>query len=254
MPVYKATGLVLHRLNLGETDKILTLYTRENGKLSAVAKGARRATSRLSGATELFTLSRLLLATGKSLDIITQCEIQESFPALRDDLALLARATYFCELLDRLTLERDATASEELLDLTVSALYLLQRATTYPDSIVHSYELHLLSALGYAPVLDRCVRCGNPLERRQVGFSPSLGGTLCSADRYRTDDAIPLSPEAVAILQTLLSAEPETLLTLHPAPKIAAEIDKALRWYIRYRVERDLKSADFLDQLRAAKE
>src|SRR5581483_4451126 len=108
MPVYKATGLVLHRLNLGETDKILTLYTREHGKLSAVVKGARRPTSRLSGATELFTLSRLLLATGKSLDIVTQCEIRETFPRLRADLDLLARATYFCELLDRLTLERDA--------------------------------------------------------------------------------------------------------------------------------------------------
>ncbi len=166
MPVYTATGLVLHRINLGETDKILTLYTRERGKLSAVAKGARRVTSRFSGATELFTVSRLLLATGKSLDIVTQCEIAESFPGLRADLPRLVRATYFCELLDRLTLEHDATASEELFDLTVSALYLLERAEAYPDSIVHSYEMRLMAALGYAPVLDHCVVCGNPLERR----------------------------------------------------------------------------------------
>src|SRR5215468_2707066 len=103
MPAYTTTGLVLHRLNLGETDKILTLYTREHGKLSAVAKGARRAGSRLSGATELFTDSKFLLATGKTLDIVTQCEIRESFPALRNDLERLARATYFCELLDRMT-------------------------------------------------------------------------------------------------------------------------------------------------------
>jgi DNA repair protein RecO (recombination protein O) len=252
MPAYKADGLVLHRINLGENDKILTLYTREHGKLSAVAKGARRVTSRISGATELFTQSRLLLATGKSLDIVTQCEIRESFPALRTDLALLARATYCCELLDRLTMERDATASEELFDLTISAFYLLQRATAFPDSIVHSYELHLLAALGYAPVLDRCVRCGGLLERRQIGFSPTLGGTLCSADRHRTEDALPLSPEALAMLQQLATAAPEMLLSLHPAPKTAAEIAKVLRWYVRYRAERDLKSADFLDQLRAA--
>src|SRR5579871_4481700 len=134
MPSYTAAGLVLRRINLGETDKILTLYTREHGKLSAVAKGARRAGSRLSGATELFTYSR----------------------------NLLARATYLCELLDRLTLERDATMSEELCDLTLSALYLLKRAQDYPDGVVHAYELRLLAALGYAPVLDRCVRCGAP--------------------------------------------------------------------------------------------
>lgn len=252
MPAYNATGLVLHRLNLGEADKILTLYTREHGKLSAVAKGARRAGSRLSGATELFTLSRFQLATGRSLDIVTQCEIQESFPALRTDLARLARATYFCELLDRLTAERDATASEELGDLTVSALYLLQRAETYPDGIVHAYELQLMAALGYAPVLDRCVRCGSPLERRTVGFSPSLGGTLCSADRYRVEDALSLTFDALSLLQTLFTAEPEILLTQQPTPKTAAEVDKALRWYIRFRAERDLKSADFLDQLRAS--
>ncbi|HLV79856.1 MAG TPA: DNA repair protein RecO [Chthonomonadaceae bacterium] len=252
MPTYPATGLVLHRLNLGETDKILTLYTREHGKLSAVAKGARKPASRLSGATELFTLSRFLLATGKSLDIVTQCEIQESFPSLRSDLARLARATYLCELLDRLTIERDATSSAELCDLTVWALTLLQRAGAYPDGIVHSYELRLLAALGYAPALDRCVRCGQPLERRTVGFSPSLGGTLCSADRYRVEDALPLSAEAVHLLQTLFSAEPETVLALHPSPRTAAEVDRALRWYVRYRAERDLKSADFLDQLRAA--
>jgi DNA repair protein RecO (recombination protein O) len=252
MPNYTATGLVIHRLNLGETDKILTLYTREHGKLSAVAKGARRASSRLSGATELFTQSRLLLATGKSLDIITQCEIRASFPGLRNDLQRLARATYFCELLDRMTIERDATTSEELHDLTVSALTLLQRATDYLDGVVHAYELQLLDVQGYAPVLDRCARCGEPLERRQVGFSPSLGGALCNADRYRADDSLPLSFEALTILQQLQTGEAETLLSLRPTPKSAAEIAKALRWYVRFRVERDLKSADFLDQLRAS--
>jgi DNA repair protein RecO (recombination protein O) len=250
MPAYPANGLVLHRLNLGETDKILTLFTAEHGKLSAVAKGARRAGSRLSGATELFTLSRFLLATGRSLDIVTQCEIRDSFPALRSDLQRMARATYFCELLDRFTHERDSTSSAELLDLTVAALTLLQRAGSYPDAIVHAYELRLLMAQGYAPVLDRCVRCGNPLERRTVGFSPSLGGTLCSADRFRAEDALPLSPSSVALLQTLLTAEPEALLALQPDSGTAAEVDKALRWYIRFRADRDLKSADFLDQLR----
>lgn len=251
MPVYTATGLVLHRTNLGETDKILTLYTGERGKVSAVAKGARRVTSRLTGATELFTLSRLLIATGKSLDIVTQCEIRESFPGLRGDLPHLARATYFCELLDRLTLEHDAIAAQELLDLTVSALYLLQRAEGFPDTIVHAYELRLMSALGYAASLDRCVRCGNELERRQVGFSPSLGGALCSADSYRTEDAIRISHEALLVLRTLLAAEPETLLALQPSEKTASEIDKTLRWFVRYRVDRELKSASFLDHLRA---
>lgn len=251
MPTYTATGLVVHRLNLGETDKILTLFTRDHGKLSAVAKGARRASSRLSGATELFTRSRLLLATGKTLDIITQCEITESFPGLRTDLECLARATYFCELLDRFTHERDSTMSAELFDLTTDALTLLERADVYLDAVVHAYELRLLEIEGYAPVLDRCLRCGGELDHRQLGFSPALGGTLCSADRYRADDAILIAPETVTLLQDLLAAEPDILLALRPPARLAAEAATALRWYIRFRADRDLKSADFLDKLRA---
>lgn len=253
MPSYTATGLVIHRTLLGETDKILTLYTREYGKISAVAKGSRKPGSRLSGATELFTDSRYLLASGRSLDIITQCEIAESFPALRTDLDLLTRATYLCELLDRLTLDRDSASSVELHDLTVTALTLLERAnSSYPDGVVHAYELHLLGILGYAPVLDHCARCGELLERRAVGFSPSQGGSLCAADRHRAEDAVSLSWEALSLLQTLQEAETESLLSLHPTSRIAAEVARALRWYVRFRVDRELKSADFLDQLRAS--
>ncbi len=250
MPSYSAQGLVIHRLNLGETDKIITIFTREFGKLSAVAKGARKAGSRLSGATELFTQSRFLLASGRSLDIVTQCEMDAAYNDLRDDLERLARALYYCELLDRFTLERDALTSEELFDLTVDALQRLQQsALERLDLAVHAYELRLLDALGYAPVLDRCVRCEGPLYGKFSGFSPALGGTLCAADRYKAEDAQSLTPAAIALLQTL--AQPESDLPPAPDAKTAAELNRALRWYLRSRTERDLKTADFLDQLRS---
>lgn len=251
MATYTATGIVLHRINLGEADRILTLFTREQGKLSAVAKGARRPKSQFGGMTELFMVSKFLMATGKSLDIVTQCEITQSFSALRMDLNLLARATYFCELLDRLTPERYEVSAPELFDLTVAALELLLHAIEAPDMAVHAYELHLLTALGYEPALDNCVRCGLPMERFPVGFSPSLGGVLCPADRYRADDSIPLHRESLELLQTLANSDTDTLLALRPDARTSAEVAKALRWYIRFRTERDLKSADFLDQIRA---
>jgi DNA repair protein RecO (recombination protein O) len=252
MPSYNATGLVLHRIDLGENDRILTLFTRERGKLSAVAKGARRPKSRLSGATELFIQARLHLAVGRTLDIVTQCEIEASFGALRTDLQRLIRATYFCELLDRFTGDRDEASSQELFDLTVGALLLLQRAEVYPDSVVHAYELQLLATLGYAPVLDRCVLCGGEAGPRGIGFSAALGGLVCGADRPRGGDAVPLSQESVQLLRTLQTGDPDTILALRPAPRTAAEIARALRWFVRFRTERTLKTADFLDQLRAS--
>src|SRR3989442_3918107 len=189
MPVYKANAIVLRRSDLGETDRILRLLTRERGKVDAVAKGARRGTSRLSGATELFTLSRMLLAEGKTLDIVSQCEIRESFPGLRNDLGLLARATYLCELVDRFAVEGEP--NPDIFDLLLSGLYLLQRPLKDRDVIVHSFELHLLAERGYRTELDLCVRCGGKIAGGRTAFSPSLGGLLCAQDRFAADDAIP---------------------------------------------------------------
>jgi len=252
MPSYNARALVLHRTDLGENDRLLTLYTHDKGKLNAVARGARRAVSRLSGATELFVLAKLQLAVGRNLDIIMQCEMETSFAALRTDLQKLARATYFCELLDRFTGERDAVASPELFDLTVAALLLLERTNEYPDAVVHAYELHLLSALGYAPVLDRCVACGGAISAQGTGFSPSLGGLVCTLDRSRVGDAMSISADSVRTLRQLEIGDPADVLNLTPSAATVSEIARALGRFVRARADRNLKSADFLDQIRGA--
>jgi DNA repair protein RecO (recombination protein O) len=250
MPVYKATAIVLHRIPLGETDKIVTLLTREAGKLNAVAKGARRPTSKLSGATELFTYSRLLLAVGKSLDIISQCEIQESFPTIRNDLSLLARATYLCELTDRLLAEREP--NPEVFALLLSALYLLRRARRQPDAVLHAFELHLLAERGYAPELERCVHCGREWEPLGICFSPLLGGMLCVKCQYAGKDSMPISPKTHTWMRKMLHAEPEEILNVEIPPDTEQELAHCLRWYIRHRAERELKSAEFLEVLRIA--
>ncbi len=249
MPAYKADAIVLHRINLGETDKIITLLTREHGKLNAVAKGARKPTSKLSGATELFTLSRLLLATGKSLDIITQCEIQEYWSPLRNDLQLLARATYLCELTDRSLEEREANPG--IYDLLRAALHLLQRRHDLPDVIVHAYELHLLAERGYAPELNNCVKCGEALEQDSTGFSPLLGGAICQADRYNIPDTIQVHPKTLGLLRRLLASDAEVLARIEPPKEILREVSRCLTRYIQVRLERSLKSAEFLDILRS---
>jgi DNA repair protein RecO (recombination protein O) len=248
MPVYKVNAIVLRRMDLGETDRILRLLTREAGRVDAVAKGARRGTSRFSGATELFTHSRMLLATGKSLDVLSQCEIKESFPALRGGLPTIARATYFCELVDRMMEEREP--NPEIFDLLLSALYLLQRARDNPDVILHSFELHLLAERGYRPQLNVCVRCGREIESG-AGFSPSLGGVLCGIHREAAEDAIRINQQTVSLLRNLLAAEPEELVQLHPDADALQEVARCLKWYIRYRSERDLRSAELVEMVRA---
>src|SRR5690348_5575013 len=100
MRSYSTAALVLRRISFGETDKILTLYSRDRGRFSAIAKGARKPISRLSGATELLTLSKFGLAAGKSLEVVSQAEVRESFPLLHSDLQRLAHGLYLAELVN----------------------------------------------------------------------------------------------------------------------------------------------------------
>ena len=250
MPVYKASALVLRRIPLGEKDKILTLFTREYGKLSAVAKGARRTTSRLAGASEPFMLLKALLAEGMNLDILTQCEIVHSFPTLRGDFGLVLRATYACELLDKLTVERDP--APEAFDLLLSTLYVLQRASD-PDAALHAFELQFLALVGYEPRLDSCARCQRDLSDANPvgGYSPSLGGLLDATCADLVDDALPARPETAALMRRLLASDDaRTLAQTELSETARDEIARILRAHLRYRLERTIKSTEFLDAYR----
>lgn len=248
MAVYKTNALVLRRIPLGETDKIVTLFSREYGKFNVVAKGARKTTSRLAGATEPFMLLRALLAEGMNLDVLTQCEIRESFPALRADFGLILRVTYACELLDKLTVERDP--APEAFDLLLSTLYVLQRAKD-ADAALHAFELQLLAQVGYAPLLDVCARCERALDESRLFFSPSRGGLLCPACADVVDDALPLAKETAEALRGLLAEQDaRALAQVELAPSVREEIARLLRAHLRYRMERDVKSTEFLDAYR----
>ncbi|HEX5322770.1 MAG TPA: DNA repair protein RecO [Capsulimonadaceae bacterium] len=260
MPHYNATAIVLRRLHFGETDNILTLYTRERGRISAIAKGARKPISRLSGATEALTCVRFGLATGNSMDIVTQAEVKESFPLLRHDLQRLAHGMYFAELLSHSVADEDP--NPYLFDLLMSGLFLLQRVTP-PESGARWFELILLRDLGYAPQLEECVYCQTPLPADQSGdslfaLSNSQGGALCPIhahpDTYEDHSA--LSHSALSYLQALSAIPMEQVSAVPsvPAPVVKAQDQArmALRRYIRCHLERDLKSLDFLDSLRFA--
>src|SRR5687767_1549398 len=121
--VYKAQAIVLRQRKLGEADKIVTLFSAYSGKIDAVAKGVRRTKSRLAGHLEPLTLGSYLLAEGRELDILTQAETIDGFPALRTDLERLSRGLYCAELVDRLTPERsEASKVFRLLQSTLSLL------------------------------------------------------------------------------------------------------------------------------------
>lgn len=257
MRAYSTAAVVLRRINYGETDKILTLYSRDRGRFSAIAKGARKAVSRLSGATELLTLSKFGLAAGKSLEIVSQAEIRESFPRLRSELPRLAHAIYLADLVDHSLEDHEPNAL--LYDLLVAGLYLLQRDIP-PEITARWFEVQFIQDLGYAPNYWECSICGEFVPGSFAadeifGLSIAHGAMLCPrhARPSSNSDHSALTRESIALLQTLAALGPEEG---HRLPSITIPGSKslnlarlALRRFIRYRMERDLKSLDFLDSL-----
>jgi DNA repair protein RecO (recombination protein O) len=239
----------LKRINYGETDRILTLYTREHGRLSAIAKGCRRPTSRLAAGTELFTYGRYMLATGKTLEIVSQSETRESFPSIRADMHRIAYATYIMELVNE-TIE-DREASPDVFDTTLSSLYMLEGGID-PEIVTRAFEMQLMAMSGYRPRLDTCARCGNPLGEK-VCFSPSLGGVVCCECGPLPDDAMDIHANTLTTLSALLTAEPAQLRSMRLPAGVMEQMANVMRWYIRYRLERELKSVEFIQALKGSR-
>lgn len=245
---YRATAIVLRRLNIGETDRVVTLYSREKGKLSSIAKGARRPLSKLAGATELLTYGRYFLAIGREMDVITQTEILQSFPGIRKDLKRIAHGTYIVELVNAMVEEREP--NYDLFDTLLSSLYLLEGEVD-PEIVARHFELQIMSLLGYRPELDVCVRCGRRPAEPGVAFSPSLGGRVCEECGPLPHDVIYLSGETAGAMRQLMAAGPRELRSLRLPDAVKEELFLAVRWYVRYRLDRELKSAEFIQALAA---
>jgi DNA repair protein RecO (recombination protein O) len=245
--VYKTVAVVLRNRKLGDADKILTLYTANLGKIDAVAKGVRKAKSRLAGHVEPLTQATFMLAKGKSLDIVTQVETIESFQPLRDDLDRLSRALYACELLDKFT-----EPHAENFGLYRLLLDTLRRLMTQPDfdTPLRFYEMALLRDAGYTPELDECVVCRERLRAETNYWSAAGGGVVCP--NCRSDEAAvrPVSPNAVKLLRLLLHGRFADVAPVAIDASLAAEMERALGEYVRWVLERDVRSAAFIDTVR----
>lgn len=179
MPSYSVTGINVGTFNLGEADKIITIFTAERGLIRAVAKGARKPGAKLAGRSEPLNVNKLLLATGRSLDIITQAESVETFPRLRGDLVRLSYALYYAELTQHFG-PGLSEENETYFEFLRAALREQARSEADPAWLCMRFELGLLDMLGYRPELTYCVMCRKPLVDATLGaFHQEWGGIIC---------------------------------------------------------------------------
>lgn len=246
--VYRAEAIVLKRVDFGEADKILTLYTANRGKMRALGKGIRRPGSRMGGHLDLLTHSQLQLARGRNLDIVTQAEMIEPFIGLRDDLGRASLGCQVAELVDRMT--EDEHEDRPIFDALRQALDRIAHDAD-PELAVRTFEMTLLDRLGYRPQLHRCVRCRAELTRVDSYYSASTGGVLCPGCGPGDSGALPISARAFALLRQLQIGDYALLSRLRQDAALRREAEAILRHQIRYLLERELTSTGFVNRVRS---
>lgn len=245
LTTWRTEGIVLRVRNLGEADRLVTLFTKEQGKLNTAARGARRIRNRLLSPTQIFTHGRYLVFPNKGLHNLSQAEIIQSGQGLRDDLEKLAYASYVAELLDALTPEEDP--SPGIFSLLAGTLSLGDNGRFSLG--VRAFELRLMRELGYEPELYQCLHCRGTLQN-QLYFSEE-GGAVCQECVSHFPGVQRLSNGTWELMKRLLEWDFSRLGILHPAPNHIEEMGRLMRRYIDFRLEYPLKSLDFLKTLQA---
>ncbi|HYE81167.1 MAG TPA: DNA repair protein RecO [Clostridia bacterium] len=252
MSISKTEGIVLKHTNLGEADRILTILTRNNGKIKAIAKGCRKPKSSLLSSSEVFVFSEFVLYKGTNFHHISQAVTRETFYNIRKDLLKLSYATYFAELAETVTDED--IPSEKLFLLLAKALYYLSTGEI-PMGLIHlAYQLKLMDISGYRPNLTKCAICGKVRED-YIRFSVELGGIICrecgSDENLRKDgNTFRISQGTLEAFKFLLNTEISRLNTKKIDNTSFNEIDKIARAFIQLHLDKRFKSLDFLDDIK----
>lgn len=226
---------------------MLTLYTRERGKVRAIAKGARKIRSRKAGHLEPFTRVTLQLARGHDLLIVTQADTLDAYLPIHDNLVRTGHAAYIVELLDRFTYEDD-TENNAIFRLLADTLSRLGKEAD-PWLAIRYYEVRLLEFLGYRPHLFECANCGREIKAESQYFSAAQGGALCPDCGSGLPGVWSVSLEALKYLRHFQRSEYAGVLRARPAPEVRSEVEALLQRYVTYLLERALNSPDFIKQI-----
>lgn len=256
---YPARGIVLRTRAIGEKDRVLVILTEEHGKVSASARGARNPKSKLAPVAQPFTLANFLLARGRSLQIVSQAEIEDAHTHLPKDLIKTAWASYICELCDALP---EHLPDPELFELLMVTLNTLDRAQNPLQAEVTGrwFEAKYLAHLGYAPVLGRCTACSAKISiaaddaESSVAFSPSLGGTLCrscaSGDTQKTYAKVQ-ALRALRHLENAAAPQEEIFDRLELTGQARRDLRDVLQHSLNAHLSIKWKSRAFLDEVLA---
>ncbi|SIT82282.1 DNA repair protein RecO [Edaphobacillus lindanitolerans] len=240
----KWEGIILRTGPYGESNKVVTMLTREAGKISAMARGAKKPASRLAGVTQPFTHGLYLVRSGRGMGTLQSGDPLEPMRFLHQDITAAAYASYIAELMDRLV--EDGRPAPAEFGLLLQAFHAINEEYD-PEAITLFVEWKMLPVAGVYPVLHQCANCG--ATEGEFAYSFRENGFLCHRCFELDRHLVRLSPAQVRLIRTFYTVPIEQVgkLTLKPATK--AFMRKLVRTIYDEQVGIRLKSAAFLDQL-----
>lgn len=238
-------GMVLSAMPVGEYNKRLVILTRELGKISAFAKGARKPNSAFLACSEPFSFGEFTLYAGRSSYNIMSAEISNYFTELRGDIDSLYYSFYFCEFTEYITKENND--EKEVLKLLYQSLKAVAKKTIELRLIRAVFELKLMALNGLAPQLFECVKCGS--ETDFYRFSPKNGGLLCTDCRHLDSEAISISTSALYAMQYIISKEIEKLYTFTVTEDVLIELEGCIMNYLAQYIDHTFRSLRMIKDL-----
>lgn len=242
--LYKIEGIVIRSMDYGEGHKIISIYTREAGKMSVMVRGAKKLKSRFGAITQLFTYGQFVVYKGGQMGTLNAGEIIDAHQKLREDLVKGAYAAYVAEMAEKLTGELEP--SPMLFEQLLAALKNIEEGKA-PFAVAHIVEMKMLILSGYSPELDRCVSCGR--DDGEMFFSVIGGGLLCRACRARDPQAMAIGPGTLKLLRLFRQLDLRRLGQIEMKPVTQVQLKQVMRGLMDSYLDAKWKSRSFLDQM-----
>ena len=258
MASYKAKSIVIRSYRLGETDKIIRLFSMEHGIISAVAKGAYNFKSRFSGRLELFNILDCEISSGRNLDIINQAEIIEVFGNISSDFFKFNISQIICEII--LKSQSEKSPAITIFKLLYFTFREINKCKAYENDslkkILAFFIAKFLIIMGYVPLLDSCSICGGTLlfegsilYGKGLMFSIKYGGAICADCRKDTDRLLFIEKESAKIMVLLFSEKIENIIKLAVSGKTINNLLNILENYLIFHMDIKIDSFDYLKKI-----
>ncbi|MEG0387288.1 MAG: DNA repair protein RecO [Niameybacter sp.] len=248
--VIKVTGIILKEYVVGESDKFITLFTKELGKIQVGAPRAKKFDKGMDSGTELFVYGEFVMTQFKHTYKLVGVEPQFTFHHLREDLMTLSYASYIAEFISEVAIE--GSGNEQLLSLMLYTLHSLEKMGSEAcERIRRTFEMRALGVLGFRPELDHCISCGTPTPQnpdKRYALYPAEGGIICEACKGAAR-VLTMSYTTWYVLHYILGAPFKTLFHFEIKPYVLKEIGNVCDTLVTYYIEKPFKTLEFIKSL-----